>query len=185
MIVIELMEDGNGVAKGDLKGLVFPKKKLDEGYLLHPIEVAYLLFLGKAVVTFEGKEMSFIEYVGWILKKLDGCNCPLEKTFWSMFTVYYDLRKRNRKVLVEVRRDGTLIEVRREKWWTEYLVLEEGIIVKVSELLEWIEEVRANDLRGVVAIVDRNGSVTYYEVSKVYLKGPDRPSALSSLFSTS
>ncbi|ALU11818.1 endonuclease [Ignicoccus islandicus DSM 13165] len=185
LIHIELLEDGSGLTKSDLKGTVFPKRKTDEGYVLHPIEIAYLLFTGKGIAFYKEKELSFIDYIGWVLRKLEGCNCPLERTFWSMFTVYYDLRKRNRKVLVEVRRDGTLIEVRRDKWWTEYLVLEEGIVITVNDLLEWVEEVRANDLRGVVAVVDRNGSVTYYEASKVYLKGPDRPSVIDLLSSIS
>ena len=67
----------------------------------------------------------------------------------------------------EARREGTLVEIRRNSWWSEYLVLEEGLKVKVDDLLYWADDVRANDMKSIVAVVDRNSGVTYYELTPV------------------
>ncbi len=147
---------------------------------LHPLEVAYVLFVerGSRAITPEGERLNFEEYLGRVLKRLDemceeeGKGCTLSRLFWSMFTVYYDLRKRKRKIMPEVRREGTILEIRRDRWWAEYLVLEEGVDTTIGNLIMWIEDVRANDMLPIVAIVDRNGSVTYYEVAKATLKPP-------------
>jgi hypothetical protein len=193
MIEIKLTPTMEGIAKREELSSLIAVRGTGEEMTLHPLEVAYILFLGEGkAITPEGEELGFIEYVGRVLSVLDerckreGSGCLLSKLFWSMFTVYYDLRKRKRKIIPEVRREGTILEIRRNKWWAEYLVLEEGVEITIDELLTWIEDVRANDLNSIVAIVDRNGSVTYYETSKVVLKGPhSRPLEEDQLFPTS
>ncbi len=182
MIEIKLLPSMEGVVRAEeVKSIVSP---LGEGEVkLHPLEVAYILFLGEGVaITEDGERLGFEEYLGRVLKALEercskeGRDCVLSKLFWSMFTVYYDLRRRKRKVIPEVRREGTILEIRKGRWWAEFLVLEEGIETTIEYLTTWMEDVRANDMMPVVAIVDRNGSVTYYEVGKATLKAPrERP----------
>ena len=193
MIEIKLTQTMEGQARKEgLSSLIAIISPEDEVIKLHPLEVAYILFMNEGIaITQDGNELDFKEYIGKTLKVLqercesEGVGCTLLKLFWSMFTVYYDLRRRKRKVIPEVRRDGTLLEIRRNKWWAEYLVLEEGVKVNMEQLLNWVEDVKANDMIPVVAIVDRNGSVTYYEVGKATLKAPRRGSEEAPLFPTS
>ncbi|UXD22141.1 hypothetical protein IPA_02075 [Ignicoccus pacificus DSM 13166] len=193
MIEIRLLPTMEGKAKREGLSSLIAVRGTGEEMVLHPLEVAYILFMGEGkAITEDGRELDFNEYLGLVLKTLEercereGVGCVLSKLFWSMFTVYYDLRKRKRKVIPEVRREGTLLEIRRNKWWAEYLVLEEGVEITIDELLSWVEDVRANDLNSIVAIVDRNGSVTYYETSKATLRAPrSKPSEGDQLFPTS
>ena len=181
--MIEIVLDDNMYGKAEaenVSSLVASLKKRGE-VRLHPLEVAYILFVEREnviAVTSKGERLNFEEYLGKVLSRLDercreeSKGCVLSRLFWSMFTVYYDLRRRKRKVIPEVRREGTILEIRKEKWWAEYLVLEEGVKTTIDKLILWIEDVRANDMLPIVAIVDRNGGVTYYEVAKATLKSP-------------
>ena len=175
MLTVTLGDDGYGIPSGSLPKYIVGIKRKDQT-LLHPIEVAYLSLTGEAKVFKDGKELDFKEVLAHILKALRknceerGKGCVTLRIFWSIFTTYYDLRRKNRKVVPEARREGTIVEIRRDKWWAEYLVLEEGLKVKVQDLINWADDVRANDMKAIIAVVDRNSSVTYYEASPVQFK---------------
>jgi len=180
MIEIELRDDGFGVPKGDLPSYVVGVRRGNQ-FLLHPLEILYLVLEEGATITFKGMTInSFQRALQVLLKQVketcreEGKGCRLAFSFWSMFTTYYNLRRRGRKVLPEGRREGTLIEIRKGVWWAEYLVLEEGVKVPIRALLSWIDEARANDLKSIIAIVDRNGSVTYYEAARVEIRASSR-----------
>jgi len=152
----------------------------------------YLILIKEAVLKVgEATVSDFREALAEVLKRIrrscatKGRNCKLSTSFWSMFTTYYYLRRKGKKVLPEGRREGTIIEIRKNKWWAEYLVLEEGVKIALSGLVEWVEETRANDLKAVIAVVDRNGSVTFYEAAKVNIKGADSRKELDSKSATS
>lgn len=172
MLTITLRDDGFGIPSGSLPKYIVGIRIRDQ-VLLHPVEVAYLSLTNEAKVIKDGKELSFKDVLAHITSALEksckekGKGCRTLRTFWSLLTVYYDLRKKNRKVVPEARREGTLVEIRRNSWWSEYLVLEEGLKVKVEDLLYWADDVRANDMKSIVAVVDRNSGVTYYELTPV------------------
>jgi len=182
LIEVRITEEGLGIPTGVVPSSVVGIRKGDLLFL-HPLETLYLVLEGEAKVLIDDEEIKdfkealsrIIEIVKtWCIKERKGCY--LANAFWSMFTTYYKLRRKGRKVLPEGRREGTLIEIRKNKWWAEYLVLEEGIKISIAQLLEWVEEVRANDLKAIIAVVDRNGSVTFYEASRVTLRAPDKRS---------
>ncbi len=84
-----------------------------------------------------------------------------EGIWLPLFIVYYDLRKRGRKARRGVR-TNTLVYGHGGRR-VEVLVLEEGTGVEVRSLLEWSRIASGDGYTPVVAIVDRNGGVTYYE----------------------
>ncbi len=179
MLTITLRDDGYGIPSSSPPRYIVGIRIKDQ-ILLHPIEVAYLRLTNEAKVIKDEKELDFKGVLACILSSLErsckekGKGCKTLRTFWSLFTVYYDLRRKNRKVVPEARREGTLVEIRRNSWWSEYLILEEGLKIKVDDLLYWIDDVRANDMKSIVAVVDRNGGVTYYEVTPVEFRGPSK-----------
>jgi tRNA-intron endonuclease len=121
----------------------------DPGYL-EALEAAYQASIGAIVVDGE---------TGWS-KALD-----LVYRFsgnLALFIVYFDLRSRGRRVLRGLRRDTLIVKTGRES--LEVLVLEEGSEVRLEWLAEWAKAASGDGFGPVVAIVDRNGDVTYYEV---------------------
>ena len=85
----------------------------------------------------------------------------LEGIWMPLFLVYYDLRKRGRRARRGVR-PNTLVYSHGSRR-IEVLVLEEGDAVSVGSLLEWSRIASGDGHTPVVAIVDRNGGITYYE----------------------
>ncbi len=80
----------------------------------------------------------------------------------AVFIVYHDLRQRGRRVLRGIRK-GTLI-VKTGGRDLEVLILEEGTTIKLEWLAEWSRIASGDGFNPIVAIVDRNGDVTYYEI---------------------
>lgn len=80
--------------------------------------------------------------------------------------VYLDLRGRYPEVRKGPRPDTLLARGKRGRP-LEVLVLEEGEEVTVSQLGSWSIAASSDDHDPVVAVVDRNGQVTYYEARTV------------------
>lgn len=80
--------------------------------------------------------------------------------------VYLDLRKRYPEVRKGPRPDTLLARGKRGRP-LEVLVLEEGEEVTVSQLGSWSTAASGDGHDPVVAVVDRNGQVTYYEARTV------------------
>ncbi len=80
----------------------------------------------------------------------------------AMFIVYLDLRSRGRRVIRGVRKDTLIVKMGKESF--EILVLEEGSEVELEWLAEWSRIASGDGFNPIVAIVDRNGDVTYYEL---------------------
>lgn len=116
---------------------------------LDTLEAAYMAAAGKSPCP--GVE-------GW-----EGALRILEKegVWMPLFLVYYDLRKRGRRARRGVR-PNTLVYSHGSRR-VEVLVLEEGNAVSVGSLLEWSRIASGDGYTPVVAIVDRNGGITYYE----------------------
>ncbi len=95
---------------------------------------------------------------GWdaALAIVESCREPLKT-----FIVYLDLRRRGRLPRRGLR-PGTL-EFREGQRVYEVLILEEGEVTTYGSLAEWSRSAVADGRHPVIAIVDRNGDVTYYE----------------------
>ncbi len=131
--------------------------------ILHPVEVLFLLEQGRASVIYEGREINVEEFFEII------SSTTFSDRFLSLYAVYYDLRNRGHRAFPEYRINNTVVIFKKERPKIEVLVLEEGVKISLRYLLDWLEGVRKMDWESWVAIVDRNGNVTYYETSKVDL----------------
>lgn len=84
----------------------------------------------------------------------------------ELFLVYYDLRRRGRKVRPGHRPRTLLLEERPGRV-AEVLVLSEGRPVRASDIVEWSRLAVSDSHEPVLAIVDENGGITYYEARVV------------------
>jgi len=127
---------------------------LEENQRIDGLEAAYFLSIKKACIG--GRS-------GWdeALDFLEKLSVPLH-----LFIVYYDLRRRGRKVQRGLR-DSTLLADVPGRKKIEVLILREGEEVKPSSISNWSELAVSDSYTPVVAIVDKNGEVTYYE-SRIY-----------------
>ncbi len=119
------------------------------------LEGIYLIAIEKAMIDNE---------VGWskALELIKYYKIPL-----YIFLVYYDLRKRGRRVWIGPR-DNTLISEMHNLKKIEVLVLNEGNPITTSKIANWSELAVADSHIPIIAIVDKNGEITYYE-SRIYM----------------
>jgi tRNA splicing endonuclease len=83
-----------------------------------------------------------------------------------VFLVYYDLKRRGKRVRPGPRPRTLLLEDRPGKI-AEILVLSEGTTVRPLEIAEWSRLAVSDSHDPVVAVVDESGGVTYYEARTV------------------
>ncbi len=121
--------------------------------VLDELEAAYLIARCRARVGVE---------CGWV-KAIEVLSGP-DKV--DLFLVYYDLRKRGRRVVRGYRR-RTLIVYRGSSRPVEVLVLSEGSLVTIGDIIEWSRIASGDGKDPVVAVVDGHGNVTYYEARAV------------------
>jgi tRNA-intron endonuclease len=123
--------------------------------VLDLVEVAYLLSTGRIIVKDGDREVKTLQE----LVSIHGA-C-FDASFWPMLSVFKDLRERGRRVRV-------LAPMRflvRDKTGELRLVyvLEEKYPVKISNLVELINEAKRNNLKATFAIVSLQGELTYYD----------------------
>ena len=92
-----------------------------------------------------------------VLRALESLGLDLE-----LFIVYYDLRRRGKRVRLGVRPRTLIYEEPSGKLF-EVLVLAAGARVSLKEIIEWSRRASADSHEPVIAVVDENGGVTYYE----------------------
>lgn len=122
-----------------------------KGEVVDPLEAAYQLVRGRIHV--EGLPEGWIggiKLVSAIVRDPD------------LFLVYYDLRRRGRRVMRGLRR-RTLIVARGGDKELEVLVLSEGTHTTFRDIAEWSKLASRDGFIPVVAVVDGYGVVTYYE----------------------
>ncbi len=140
----------------------FCKRLIDRSYMdpkeksLDPLEAA--LWLSRGQLGIERK-------TGWTiaLNLISIFKIPLK-----IFITYLIHRRRYPKVYQWTRRD-TLVAYGLEKQnkKIEVLVLEEGEEVLIEDIVNWSIAASKDDHEPLIAIVDRNGSVTFYEARAV------------------
>ncbi len=85
---------------------------------------------------------------------------------FELFLVYYDLRRRGRRVRLGHRPRTLIFDVKPNRI-AEVLVLSEGRPVKASDIVEWSRLAVSDSHEPVLAIVDEGGGITYYEARVV------------------
>jgi len=160
--------------KSACKGYVLGKAEVEElesrwygrregdKLILDIVEVAYLLLKGRVTVNVDDTEVSDLDS---FLKSSYMC---LKDFFWPKLIVYKDLRDRGRRVRV-LGEDKFIVK---DKYGDlRYVViLEEGRLREVADILKHIDSSMDNNLKLVYAIVSLQGDLTYYELTKVNLR---------------
>ena len=139
--------------------------EMDQGkLLLKSFESLYLLFTDRLTI-FRGKKKIDFDSFLQICKKHD-------KDILTKFLVYRDLRNRGYTV-----KDGfdfgsdfrVYDKPFSPKFPSKFLVfgLNEGKHEKISELRQKIEEITKIDKEPIIAVIQRQGEIIYYKVSKM------------------
>lgn len=144
-----LYGEGYGVLEGD---------KL----VLEPVEAVYLVYNGRLKVKCDDEVLECSRLLE-ILKQYD-------PQLWIKFSVYYDLRRRGRIVKPGPSRNSLLMFKGKSKP-SKYIVyvVEETVMMELSNLIEWIDMASRMDKDVLLAVVDKHGDITYYEVSRIQL----------------
>jgi len=128
---------------------------------LDPLEVLYLVYTNRARVLENGKEIPFKTLVRMFQKNYSD--------IWIKFLIYHDLRQRGFITMkgyttgLELRVAEKKAEKNRPK--TIVFGLVEGRKVKFSSIRFMIDRAMSLGKNVVLAIVDKEGNITYYTVS--------------------
>jgi tRNA-intron endonuclease len=139
----------------------FCKRLIERSYLdpkskaLDPLEAA--LWASREQISINGK-------TGWdvAIDVISILRIPLK-----LLIAYVALRRRYPNVYRWVRKDTLLAYGEGGGKKIEVLVLEEGEEVLVEDIIQWSIAASKDDHDPVIAIVDRNGSITFYEAKAV------------------
>jgi len=105
----------------------------------------------------KGKEISWLDVIVRKIKQ--------NPNLWILFSVYYDLTERGRKV-----REGpfpsTLELLSDNRAYALVYVIEETIKFQVKQIAEWLDVSRRLEKEMILAIVDKHGDVSYYSVER-------------------
>jgi len=140
--------------------------EVKEGHLvLTPLEALYLLDRGRIrVYDSQGKCLSLKELLEYFVSH--------DSNTWIKYLVYSDLRRRGYIVKPGFRERGIEFRVYRKgaeigKEAAKYLVvgITEGALLDVAELQNLTERSRKMGKELILAVIDRQGEITYYDVS--------------------
>ncbi len=137
-------------------------KPSNMGLVLEPVEATFLLERGKIRILDEnGREYDFASLVQYF--------SSIDKKFWIRYLIYSDLRKRGFIVKSGFSHDVEFIIKSRGKEIAEYIVygITEGERIGfdvLSKLLDRAVRLRKNL---IIAIVDKEGNISYYTLSKL------------------
>ncbi|MEB3816425.1 MAG: hypothetical protein LRS46_00570 [Desulfurococcales archaeon] len=129
-----------------------------EGGVVYPLEAAYQASRGRVEIVAGDKILTGWEAFFYII--------GMFRVQLKVAIAYRILRSKYSEVKLWTR-PSTLVARRRSGRTVEVLVLEEGESIKVADLAEWSTAAVKDGHDPVVAIVDRNGQVTFYEARSV------------------
>lgn len=163
----KLVNDQVIVALGeaqDLRGSGYGEVKQGD-LVLNAVEALYLLDKNKIAITDElGKALSFRELVDYFSKK--------DENLWLRYLLYADLRRRGYVVKLGFKEKSVEFRVYQKgaeagKEVSRYLVVgvAEGATLEISELFSLAERARRMRKELILAVVDRQGDIAYYDVS--------------------
>ncbi|MEM0377436.1 MAG: hypothetical protein QXI90_06655 [Thermofilum sp.] len=131
------------------------------------IEAAYLTYRGLLVVEDEkGGKLSFSDLLS--------VGSSYDPDFWIKLNVYTDLRNRALVVMPGVSKSEFLVDWKKKDGARRFLVriLHEGSKISFSDFEEMHRRALESDRELVVAIVDKEGVITYYTVEGVVRVAP-------------
>lgn len=131
------------------------------------VEAAYLVYRGLLVVEDEKRgRLSFADLISV------GSLCDSE--YWVKLNVYTDLRNRALVVMPGISSSEFLVDWKRKDGARRFLVriLHEGSKISFSDFEEMHRRALESDRELVVAIVDKEGVITYYTVEGVVRVAP-------------
>jgi len=139
----------------------------DDCLILASFEALYLVERGRLIVYDDGKRLSFQDLLNHFLKE--------DPDIWIRYLIYSDLRRRGYvvksgfggKISFRVYRRGAVVGKEPAKYLVYGSV--EGKPIELTSLSEMVREARSARKDLILAIVDRQGEVTYYDVTQVNL----------------
>ncbi len=167
MEVREKLQADSTITKGNviIKKCYIPSfcKRLAERTYMNP--KTKLLDSLEAALWVSRSQLGINGKTGWAssLDLISILKIPLK-----MFITYLALRRRYPRVYAWTRRDTLIaygLEGQGKK--LEILVLEEGEEILIENIVDWSIAASKDDHEPIIAIVDRNGSVTFYEARAV------------------
>ena len=167
------LEDTSVVIEGEISAKIYNQGYYgelisNEKLILNPVEALILLERNKIkVIDDDGKEYTFNELMRHLEKR--------DRNIWVKYIVYRDLRSRGYVVrsgpgeVAEYRLYERGAKVGRDV--AKYLIgiVEEGKPFSLTELDKITKAARSLGKELILAIVDRQGDITYYKVSRLEL----------------
>lgn len=149
--LIAMIINGRAYAIKVKQDIVERFRLMEKGEIPIPI-LLYLAYVDRAeVVDSEGRKLSFEELVSSIA----------DVNVFSTFIVLYDLVKKGKKVSLNNNREIVILDEN-----IEVYVLDEDSYVMAEDLYKLVDRAIKHSHRFIIAVVDINGEITYYEVSK-------------------
>jgi len=159
----------NDKLEGIVEDLRSAQSLYNEGYgslecetlRLHPLEVAYLRYKDRIEIFKNSKKVELSEFFEMLHN--------IDKLFWVKFVVYYDLKSRGRNVRPGFTENTLLLtpsKSPKEPSNIIVFVVEESNLITLRKLIDWVEMASKNNKESIIAVVDRHGDVTYYEIGR-------------------
>ncbi len=135
---------------------------------LEPFEALYLIEKGRMILTDSEQELTFDESIERLSR--------IDKKLWIKYTIYSDLRNKGYVVKSGFSQDEIEFRVydknaKPGKEPAKYLlrVLIEGEPVSIEKLMNMVKSARDSRKDLIIAVIDAQGDVAYYEVSEVHV----------------
>ncbi|BDC19282.1 ribonuclease BN [Acidianus sp. HS-5] len=93
-----------------------------------------------------------------------------DKNFWNKISVVIDLKLRSKKAIISNKLDNTIyLRDSSGKIIGIIIIYNENEPLKINEIFKYIEMAKVSNIDAYLAIVDKYGDITYYNLSEVSL----------------
>ena len=136
----------------------------EQGLKLSLIEALYLVEKGEIVIKDENDKTLTLKDIVNLFSKMD-------KKFWLKYSIYNDLKKRGFNVKPGFSEEEIefLMGEGGKKFSFNYIVigLEEGVKLDFNSLTQMVDEALRSQKELILAIIDKEGNISYYTVTKL------------------
>ncbi|WP_373469144.1 hypothetical protein [Acidianus infernus] len=93
-----------------------------------------------------------------------------DKHFWNKISVIVDLKLRSKKAKISNKFDNVIyLQDSSEKVIGIVVIYNENEPLKINEIFKYIEMAKSSNVDAYLAIIDKYGDITYYNLSEVSL----------------
>ncbi|MUM64481.1 hypothetical protein D1867_04285 [Acidianus infernus] len=93
-----------------------------------------------------------------------------DKHFWNKISVIVDLKLRSKKAKISNKFDNVIyLQDSSEKVIGIVVIYNENEPLKINEIFKYIEMAKSSNIDAYLAIIDKYGDITYYNLSEVSL----------------